>query len=74
MKNITLSMDEDLIAAGRAYARAHDTSLNKLIRALLQRAVTAESGTWAQECFAKMDRAGGRSRGAAWRREDLYDV
>ena len=32
MKNITLSADENLIASARAYAQAHGTTLNDLIR------------------------------------------
>ncbi|HBS26242.1 MAG TPA: hypothetical protein DD827_03775 [Gammaproteobacteria bacterium] len=30
--NITLSADEKLIQKGREYAKAHDTSLNQLVR------------------------------------------
>ena len=36
MKNITLSADEKLIAAARAYARAHDTTLNELVRRYME--------------------------------------
>ena len=37
MKNITLSGDDKLIANARAYAQAHDTTLNQLIRDYLAR-------------------------------------
>lgn len=74
MKNITLSMDDDLVAAGRTYAREHNTSLNKLVRELLRRTVTPDGSGWVDECFRKMDNAGGRSAGETWSREDLYDV
>jgi hypothetical protein len=36
MKNITLSADENLIANARAYAQAHGTTLNDLIREYLK--------------------------------------
>ena len=74
MKNITLSMDEDLLAKGRQYAKDHNLTLNSLVRLLLQRTVESESKSWTEECFEKMDSAGGRSRGRTWSREDLYDV
>ncbi len=37
VKNITLSADDKLIANARAYAQAHDTTLNQLIREYLAR-------------------------------------
>jgi hypothetical protein len=39
--NITLSADERLIARARAYAQAHGTTLNQLVRDYLQR-ITGE--------------------------------
>jgi hypothetical protein len=36
MKNITLSADEQLIASARAYAQAHGTTLNDMIRDYLK--------------------------------------
>ena len=36
MKNITLSADEALIDSARAYAQAHGTTLNDLIRGYLK--------------------------------------
>jgi len=37
MKNVTLSVDEKILAAVRRYAAQHDTSLNKLVRGYLER-------------------------------------
>jgi len=37
VKNVTLSADDKLIADARAYAQAHDTTLNQLIRDYLAR-------------------------------------
>ena len=74
MPNITISLDEDLVNAGRAYAREHNTSLNNLLRKLLAQTVTSKSDGWLDECFSLMDRAGANSQGRRWKREDLYDV
>ena len=74
MKNITLSMDDDLLKKGREYAKEHNLSLNSLVRLLLRRTVESEAGKWTEECFEKMDHAGGRSGGRTWSRDDLYDV
>ncbi len=72
MANITLSLDDGLIKAGREYARKnHGTSLTNLIRKLLQDTVTPSSEQWVHECFALMDRARGRSGSKSLSREDL---
>lgn len=72
MANITLSLDDELIKAGREYARKnHGTSLTNLIRKLLRDTVTPSSGQWVNECFALMDKARGRSGGKGLSREDL---
>jgi plasmid stability protein len=35
MKNITLSIDEDVLRAARIYAAEHDTTVNALVRDFL---------------------------------------
>lgn len=74
MPNITISLDKDLLQSGRKYAEKHNTSMNALIRRLLEQTVVPQSKDWLEECFSLMDRAGADSRGLKWRREDLYDV
>ena len=39
MKNITIALDESIINAGREYAKKQNTSLNGLIRTLLEQRV-----------------------------------
>jgi len=73
MPNLTISLDEDLMKSGRRYAEKNKTSLNGLIRKLLEDTIASENSDWLEECFALMDRAGGDSGGRKWRREDLYD-
>jgi hypothetical protein len=74
MPNITLSLEEELVKAGREYAKVHRTSLNNLIRMLLRKTVDASNDKWLDECFNLMDRSKADSKGANWHREDLYDV
>jgi hypothetical protein len=73
MPNITISIDAELIEAGRKYAQTHQTSLNALIRSLLDREVRTDQIDWTEEWFALMDRAKGDSGGERWSREDLYE-
>jgi ribonuclease D len=74
MSNVTISMDSNLLKAGRNYARLHKTTLNNLVRKLLKQTVEKKSENWLDECFAIMDKAQGNSKGAKWKREDLYNV
>jgi len=75
MKNVTIALDEKLIRAGREYARKHHTSLNNVIRGLLERTVVPRKGGGGWDLFFALgDSAEGDSRGRRWAREDLYDV
>ena len=74
MPNITISLDKELLKAGRKYAQMHDSSMNALIRRLLEQTVRPESKEWLDECFRLMDRAEANSQGKRWKREDLYDA
>ncbi len=74
MPNITISLDKDLLKSSRQYAEKHRTSLNALIRKMLEQTVKSESEDWIEECFRLMDRANANSGGQRWKREDLYDV
>ncbi|MBI1869608.1 MAG: hypothetical protein HYS07_00270 [Chlamydiae bacterium] len=75
MRNVTLSIQDELLKAGREYAQRHHISLNDLIRQLLTRTVTRPSRTgWLEEAFKLADKANIGSRGIKWRREDAYDV
>ena len=72
MKNITLALDEETLAAGRAYAERHGTTLNGLVRELLTRAVVTDRASLAHEMFRLMDASPGRSRGKRWTRDELH--
>jgi hypothetical protein len=74
MKNVTLSVDERLLQASREYAHHQHTSLNSLIRKLLQNTASRRSNLWIDECLSLMDRSKVSSKGKKWSREELYDV
>ena len=74
MSNITISLNERLLKAGRQYAEKHQTSLNALIRRLLEQTVQSESTDWIDECFEKMDSLNINSEGRRWKREELHDI
>ena len=74
MKNITLSIDEDILQAGREYARSHDISFNVLVRKLIEQTVIPQKDKWLSDTFALMDKANVSSEGKKWTREELYRV
>ena len=74
MPNVTISLDEDLLKAGRRYAEKHQLSINALIRKLLEQAIERDSQEWMEACFRLMDGTRANSQGRTWTREDLYDV
>ena len=74
MSNLTISIDDDLLKSGRLYAKKHHTSLNALIRKLLQETVIRNRQNWLDDCFKLMDESGADSQGKKWHRGELYDV
>lgn len=74
MKNITLSIDDELLQKGREYARAHNISLNVLVRRLLEQAVVRKESRWLDDMFDLMDKANVSSKGKRWTRDELYRV
>ena len=75
MHNVTISLQDDVLKAGRQYAKQHHLSLNALIRELLQKTVMKSSQKqWLSESFQLMAKAKADSRGKKWKREDLYNV
>ena len=72
VKNITLAIDDDTLEAGRAYAQQHGTTLNGLVRDLLQKTVVADREAAVNEMFRVMDKHPGKSSAKRWTRDDLY--
>jgi hypothetical protein len=74
MKNITLSIDEKVIKAGREYARRHNISFNALVRRLIEQEVLSKSAQWLEDTFALMDTLTISPNHESWTREELYRV
>ncbi len=74
MKNITLSIDDKLLSAGREYAARHHISFNVLVRKLIEQTVLKKSDHWLEDTFLLMDKAEVKDKKAKWTREELYRV
>jgi len=74
MKNITLSIDEDILQAGREYARNHNISFNVLVRKLVEQTVVTKKDYWLNDSFSLMDKLHVTSGDEKWSREELYRV
>ena len=70
MPNITLSLDADLMRRGRDYAQTHGTSLNALIRKLLDEH-TKPADTQIGSLISSLESTNGRSGGKRIQREEL---
>lgn len=74
MKNITLSIDENVLKAGREYARIHKISFNVLVRKLIEQTVLPKKDKWLEDTFTLMDKGEASSKKKKWTREELYRV
>jgi len=72
MKNITLSIDEDILKLGRDYARTHNVSFNALVRKLIEQTVKKNNTSWLDDTFDYIDKNINSSNGITWTREELY--
>jgi hypothetical protein len=74
MKNITLAIDEKVLAKVRRYAAANKTTVNALVRDALQsiakRGKTSDKA-W-EELFDLTDKEGAEIGERTWTRDDLY--
>ena len=73
MKNVTISMDDELLRRSREYAARQGTTLNSLIRGLLDQRVAEESVDWIDELFDLADESAGDSKGWQFNRDELYE-
>ena len=75
MKNITLSVDDEVLAAVRRYAAGQDTTVNALVREYLTRlASQSDRAARARARLKQLSQEATFDRGSwAWNREDIYD-
>lgn len=71
MANITLSIDDELLNRGRAYARTRGTSLNTLVRKLLTETISVPDAS-VDSMIARLRQNAGDSKGIKVSREDLH--
>ncbi len=75
MKNITLSVDETVLATVRRYAAEHDSTVNALVREYLINLAAREDR--ARRARLELRKLSGNSKfrlgGKTWSREDLHD-
>ena len=72
--NVTLSIDEKLVQRARRLAASQGTSLNQMIRRLLEEATAASSPDHLlRELEALWSSDVGDSEGRTWHRDELYD-
>ena len=72
MKNLTLSIPDDLLKKSREYAAKHGTSLNKLVRTLLQSTVVRDQKEIINDLFEHMDKTKVKTN-IKWTRDELYE-
>jgi hypothetical protein len=75
MKNITLSIDERVLAAVRRYAAVREASVNGLVREFLTRIATSEDRSRdARRRIRELSkRSNARIGSISWNRESLHD-
>ena len=75
MKNITLAVDQTVLAAARRYAAKRNTSVNALVREHLAKIAKSEdrSREAMRELREMSDRSNAEVGPITWKRDDLYD-
>lgn len=75
MRNITLSVDDDVLAAVRRLAGEQNSTVNALVRAYLENLAAHEDG--AKRARARLRQLSKQSHGRlgrkTWTREELHD-
>jgi len=71
MANLTLSIDEELLQRGRSYAHACGTSLNALVRKLLNDTLASPDAS-VDAMIERLRRSSGDSKGIKISREELH--
>lgn len=72
--NLTLSIDDRLVAEARKVAEARGMSLNQMVREELERLTATLSGDeLVQQLEAQWAREGRGSGGWRWNREEIHD-
>ena len=73
-KNLTISLDKELLNASRRYAELKGTSINELFRDFLKKHVVGQSSAdLSDELMEALEATEGNSKNKRWKREDAYN-
>lgn len=73
MKNIILSIPDDLYKKSRDYAEKHGISLNEFIRTLLKQAVNTAGDDPVQKLIENSRHVAVNTKDWKWNRDEIYD-
>jgi hypothetical protein len=73
MKNVTLSMPEDLLQRGREHAARKGTTLNQLLRDLLAKEIEEKPGSRFLKMIEQAEQTGLRSNGPYLTRDEAHE-
>jgi len=73
VRKVTVSMSDDLVKRSREYARKRGTTLNQLVRDLLEREMDSPQGETLEAMFAAAHRMGVRSNRSSHTREEAHE-
>ena len=72
-KNVTLSIESDLLAEARKVAAMRKTTVNALFREYLKSLISKSSDAWIDEFWVVSDSLAGDSKGKKWSRDELHE-
>jgi hypothetical protein len=73
MKEVTLSLDDEVAAAGERYARAQHQTLAHLVNQLLAGVAQGASRGSLVQTFHRADALKSATEAAGWTRQELHD-
>jgi hypothetical protein len=73
MKNVTLSMPDDLLSKSREYAEKHGTTLNEMIRDYLKKTVKSDQSDFIKRLEVLQQQVQVKTKGVRFDRDELYE-
>jgi hypothetical protein len=73
MSNLTLAIDDKLLQAAREYAQTHGTTVNGLVRKLLEQTVQYEAGNGIADFLEYARQHPGHSDGRRWTKDEIHE-
>jgi hypothetical protein len=72
VRNLTVSLPEDVIDKLRVLAAEQKTSVNRFVGTVLRNVVGESGSDWREDHQALLDEIGSRPRSGKWSREEVY--